>query len=248
MKKLLFILSLAAAFSSCGSKNKGMTSAHADKDLGALISSLQKSPQDYKWIHANGSAHYNGNGQDFTASTSLRLRKDSILWGNVNVFIEVARLLVNKDSVTMLNRPQKQYSVFPVADLQKMLAIPNLTLSSLQDILMAYPPFALNNKYEFLKRENDYKLSYTGPNYREEMTIDAATLRMKEYVFKINESRKIRITYEDFSKEGNLILPNKINFELESPEKTQILIEISSYTFADADEAPFSIPSSYRKQ
>ncbi len=249
MKKIFFILPLVVLLASCGIHKKGTISANkADKGRDELISAFKKSDTTFRWMTAHGKIHYSGNGQDFTASSSLRFRSDSVIWANATYLIEVVRALIKTDSATVLNRANREYYKFSVGDLQQMLAIPGLTLQALQRIFMAYPPFGIDKRFGFTKRETDYKLEYTSPTYMEQIILDATTFRMKEYVFKVNESKKIKIAYEDFDKVNGLFLPKKINFELETPEKTQIVFDISEYTLSDSEEVPFSIPASYRKR
>jgi hypothetical protein len=238
-------LSIIVLLSSCKThKLAQIPAAKAESSLQGLITALEKSENDYTWMRTRAHISYNGN----SASATIKMRKDSLVWGAVNLFLELARGEITRDSAVLLNRTQKEYTSYPVASLQDVLAIPGLGLKSVQRLLMAVPPFPLNLKYSLEKRENEYKLSYFGPEYREEYLLEASTLRMKEYTFKKSETHKVRITYEDFEHVNNLILPKKINFEIESPEKSQISFEVTEYTLPATDEAPFSIPASYHKR
>ncbi len=210
MKKILLILPLIFLLASCGVSKKAHTSSKADKGNAELISAYNNSIHPYRWLKGRGKFTYTGNGQEFSASGSLKFREDSLIWGNVNYLIEVARGIITKDSAVLLNRANREYSIYSIKDLQNILAISGLNLKAIQRIFMACAPFGIDKKYQLLKRESAYQLDYQNPMYLEQIILDASTLRMKEYRFKLNESQKIRITYEDFNKTNEMFLPKKL--------------------------------------
>jgi len=244
------IVLLALLLTSCGPSHNLTKAVPANKemDMAGLVKAVSAAAPDYKWLQMSSSMSYAGQDQKYDAGAVIKMRKDSIIWASVSVLFEIARALVNNDSTSIMYRLQKQYSVFPNSSLQNMLAIQNLTMPSFQRLLLAYPPFGLNENYKFTKQENSYLVQNTTPLYQETITLDASMMRMTQYTYAKNETQKIIINYSNFEKNGNNFFPKKIGIEVHSPDVINISLDVNSYTLSDKDEAPFKIPASYKKQ
>ena len=247
---LLIAILLLFGFTDCVPKGK-ITKPRGKKIVANNLAELKKQIGDntstYKWLSTQAAMTYDDGNSEVTANLSMRNRSDSIIWASANLLIEAARILVNKDSATILNRLQKNYSVFPVADLNKMFAINNLDLHSVQNLLRALPPFAIDDKSKFETLKDGYRLQNQQATYKEDITIDPAILRMTQYRYERNASEYVLINYSDFKEAGNQVLPNKIDIEVHTPEKIHITLNISDYSLEETNEAPFYIPDSYTK-
>jgi len=214
------------------------------KALREKIASLEP---NYQWLRMRADVDYKSDDDQYSANTSFRIKKNELIWGSVSVLIEAARLQITNDSAVMLNRLQKEYTTLKTADLQKMLAIEGLDVSALQKLLLAQPPFGIREGSKLTQGENAYNLSFQNASYKEDMDIDAKTLSLNKYHFEKNATQYITVSYSDFKQVDNKNLPQKIEFDIASPQKILITLNVSDYTFLDTDDAPFSIPSTYKK-
>ena len=128
-----------------------------------------------------------------------------------------------------------------------MLSIQGLSLRSLQQLLLACPPFGLSDNAKLSKQENGYMIENTTPLFKETINLNALTLRMNQYTYQKNESEKLIVSYSDFEKYGNNYFPKKIVMEIHSTEAVTITLDIKNYTLQDKDEAAFKIPASYSR-
>lgn len=216
-------------------------------DIISLVNNLEKTPSAYQWLRARSRLQYQDAGNQYTANAFIKMRQDSLIWSSVSLLIELARAQITNDSATFLLRTSREYESYPVSDLQRMIAIQGLDLKAVQRLLIAYPPFGLNDAYTFSKKEDSYLLSKTTPVYQENIEMDAVSLRMKQYEYKRSESQRITIKYSDFEKIENMQLPRKIEMELQMPEKIFVTFEITNYQLLSSDEVSFSIPENYKK-
>ena len=151
--KIIFILLSIITLASCRSTKKIQT-AITKKDtvesvttpkidttqlINNALLALKNNRIDYKTFSAKVDVDYRG-GDDkhYDVNANLRMHKDSLIWISVNaVFgIEAMRLLINKDSVFLLDKLNKTYLTRSIDYLQEVSGLP-LTLSSLQDMLLS---------------------------------------------------------------------------------------------------------------
>jgi hypothetical protein len=201
----------------------------------------------YKWLDTQGEITYSDGTNTVTANLNMKTRKDSLIWVSGNVLIEAVRMLITRDSAVILNRLQKNYSVFPVSDLNKMLAINDLDLHSVQNLMQALPPFKLDDKSRFENKIEAYHIINQQPTYKEDITIDTRILRMTQYRYEHNATEYVLVNYSDFKQVGDQMLPNKIDMDVRTPDKIHIILNVSDYSLQQTDEASFYIPESYTK-
>lgn len=240
---------LYATTSSCSLLKKSHTETeekHSSEKIDAakLITTLSSVQPDFKWLQTNGTVSYNG--QD--AKIAMKMYKDSLVWASVNFLIELARGQVNNDSATLLIRPEKSYVSFPTDSLKQWFAIDNLSLASLQRIMLAFPPFQIDTSYSFDITDGEITLSKTTPTYHEFMSIDKSSFNLTNYTYKRSETDKITIHYSDFKKEKGMNLPGKIELNVINGTETNISLSYIEYSTSDEDNAGFFIPQSYHQR
>lgn len=122
-KIIILLLSITLLASSC--------SAH--KKL------VQPAPQQsFEWLTAMLDIQAEGDGQSFNdLSGQLRMRRDSLVWLNVNATmgVEVLRAKFSADSVWIVNRLEKTYLAEPMDSLATQLGMP-LSLPWIQTLLL----------------------------------------------------------------------------------------------------------------
>lgn len=214
----------------------------------SLSDALQKNEIQYQWLRVKTTVAYEDPDNSYSAFTQLKLQKDKLIWGSVTMLIELVRAQINQDSATFLNRTAKEYSSFPVSNLQQMLAIEGLSLSSLQRLLMARPPFELNKDSKLTVGEKDYVIEHTSPAFKEEIQLASDVTHMMRYRYERNQTEYLEVNYPEFTEVDGRTLPKKIDMNIvQAARKMRITLDVSDYTFLDSDEAPFSIPSSYKR-
>ena len=242
-------LFVAIIISSCHRKVnvQHVSETKADKAKGAFVETLEKSKTPFKWLRIKAKVRYQGKGNDYTAGLLMKMRQDSIIWGVANVVLEVGRLLINKDSASILIGIKGQYAIYTLPELQQSLGLQNLAICPMQDLILAYPPFTIGSDYNFVIKDNTYHLYRTTAMGKEDMIIDATNMRIKEFDFKRNESNKVHITYESWEMVNGNAMPKKIIINAHAPDETIITFDINSYTLSDDESVRFNIPSGYEK-
>jgi hypothetical protein len=251
-KYLLLLLCLPLVMSSCGSRKKATTAVPAASanisDVAQLGHALDSMRPDFRWMRMNGSATYQDPGTESPqVNIAIKMRKDSLVWSRVSFsIIEVAKLLANKDSLTLLNRQQKSYQVMPVSGLEELTGISGLDIHALQSVLLGRPPFGLKKGAVLEKKDGIYSVSYENDAYKERMELNAG-LTLDSYYYEKSAGSNVKITYTDYRKEGDMLLPHNLAIEIMTPDKININLSITEYTLLPTDEAPFIIPPNYTR-
>lgn len=253
MSKRLFV-SLAVLLVLAGGCKRGRKVSKGDmpadlNSVQAYSEALQKNAIQYQWLRIKAGLTYEDSDNSYSASAQLKLQKDRLIWGSVTMLIELVRAQINQDSATFLNRTAKEYSSVPVKDLQQMLAIEGLDLSALQRLLIAQPPFGINKESKLVsKAEEAYTIDYISVSFKERISIAPAATHLTSYRYERNQSEYLEVNYSDFTEIDGRTLPKKIDMHIaQAAKKIRIILDVSDYTFLDTDEAPFSIPSSYKR-
>jgi len=185
--------------------------------------------------------------QNFTINAVMI--KDSLIWASISALgIEGIRILVDKDSIKLINRLKKTYYVHSTDFLEQFLGQP-FGVSQLQQLLLGNPIFDFENlKYS----ENDF--------YGEHFSSQAG---MARYIVQLNEclrinrfvlkeagsERKLDSEYSNFMKvKKHGILPTIMNLHVKD-ERKDVYFKLQ-YVSVNTDEInaiPFRIPSRYAR-
>ena len=67
---------------------------------------------DYDYLKAKAKFRYNDGKEDLKATANFRIKKDSLIWMSISASlgIEAARVMINKDSMAIMDRLNKQYT------------------------------------------------------------------------------------------------------------------------------------------
>jgi len=107
------------------------------RPIGFLFEKLRRSAlPDAHTLSASANVFIDQNGQRVNANANLIWVRDSALWVNVKKLgIEAARALITKDSVWVINRLEKTWSVRSIESLQQQYGLPG-GFAALQQTLL----------------------------------------------------------------------------------------------------------------
>jgi len=214
--KIIFILLAIITLASCRSTKKIQTAIEKKDtvetvttpkiDTTQLINNalltLKNNRIDYKTFSAKVDVDYRG-GDDkhYDVNANLRMHKDSLIWISVNaVFgIEAMRLLINKDSVFLLDKLNKTCLTRSIDYLQEVSGLP-LTLSNLQDILAGNPVF-IDSVVSYSNDNSTISLLSIGKTFKNLVTINGeknVLVHSKLDDLDITRSRTADLNYDDY--------------------------------------------------
>lgn len=203
---------------------------------------------DFQDVTMRVKANYTGGDNDQGFGMIVKMRKDSFVWVSISVMIEVARAYVTPDSFTLIDRIGKKYYVESIDEIEKFVG-QELTLSQLQDLLLANPLFAIEG---FQKNSDELRNDFLQQNQSgilNRMQLTGCYRPLSSEFSTTLNTRSVVVDYKDYEKEKELgMVPHVVSLEAsDSLNKYNLLLEYTSLSTEPIDPFVFKIPSRYVK-
>ncbi len=219
----------------------------------------------FEWINAKFNASVVTKDKSTSFTVNLRVRKDSALWMSISALgIEVARALVTKDSLKMIDRINSKYMLTNYNYLNELLQVV-VDFDMMQSLLVGNNFSYLDDKKfksSFIDGDR-YVLSTLGKRKLRKTIVDDKEINAKisqdiwldAENFKVQKmniqdkkaNKKLVAEYKDFRDVDGQKFPFVASFNVESTKSVQISIEYSKVTINKAQDFPFSVPEKYEK-
>ncbi|MBL4669130.1 MAG: DUF4292 domain-containing protein [Flavobacteriales bacterium] len=204
-------------------------------------------------------------GKKKSFKTHLRIRKDSTIWMSITPLlgIEMARVIITKDSVKFLNRVSKEYFLGNFSYINQVFGT-DLDYQMLEALLIGNSlDFEENEKIHsrvdrkkdlyYLSTEKKRKVNKELQKEKEKIKKEAQVLWLDPVTFKIKElllsspetDRSLIGFYSDFQDIATQLIPYKIRFTLKSKTSTAIEINYTKFSTGKILSYPFKISSKY---
>ncbi len=252
---LIIAVLLFVGLSACKSrKNKIITpsivnpvdsiikTANAEDFLGFTI-------KDWQYFSSKIDVDYRNGDDQKNVNVHIRMLKDSLVWISAGLFgIEAARVLINKDSMVVLNKLEKTYMVYKNEAISGFSDVP-LTVGQIQNLIIGQPVYAL--KLYKIAMNNDARISI---QYPQEKFITSHQYGKQFYTIDttaINDrttSNYAMARYQDYSVVNGHNFPLTTYLTASNGNKLiYIDMKFQDTDFETVVTFPFTIPSSYEK-
>ncbi|QDK78102.1 DUF4292 domain-containing protein [Spirosoma sp. KCTC 42546] len=213
---------------------------------------------DFRYLAAKSKISFKSPSQDIdNASVNIRVRKDSLIWLSVSKLgIEAVRGLITHDSITIIDKIHREYTVYDFPTLSKQFNF-QMNFQLLQALIVGNLPLP-KRPAQKIKNERDYLLLRQSEgkvlveNYIGEQDRKLKKLMVTEQPTK----NTLRLDYEDFTSLNNFLFPYTSLVTLDYQSKTdgqfyQTLLRIKHNKVELVDKNPgfpFTIPSNYQRR
>ncbi|MFI5135760.1 MAG: DUF4292 domain-containing protein [Chitinophagales bacterium] len=159
MNKLLAAAAITFLFASCKTQSvvtKTSTAPAPPKsDVStAIVDSLKAHPFQFEWLNAKAKVSVNNAGDETDFTANIRMRKDSAIWISISpaLGIEVARMLMTRDSIRVIDRLNKQRFTRSYDFFKTYTSMP-VDFFSVQNLITGNPIF-LQDHYAVSSRDS----------------------------------------------------------------------------------------------
>ncbi|MEO6356663.1 MAG: DUF4292 domain-containing protein [Ferruginibacter sp.] len=267
----LFFFTLIAVISAGGCKTaKKIQTAVAKKDtvsvvitntsaddslkvIRAAMNEVKSHKMDFKTFSAKVKVDYQNNkGNQPNITAYIRILKDSLIWvsGYATVFnIEAFRVLINKDSVYLIDKINKQVQYRSIDYLQEVTAIP-FDYKTLQDLLVGNPVFFGDSVISYKETESKILLATLGKFFKNLLTIDKSNhylTHSKLDDVNINRNRTADITYNNFENNNGITFSTYREITVSEKNKLDIQLNYKQWEFNKDLSIIFNIPKNYKR-
>jgi hypothetical protein len=216
-----------------------------------IIQQMNASQINFKTFSAKVDVDYrDADGKKYDLNAVIRMQKDSLIWVSVNAAlgIEVMRMIVTKDSVKLLDKLDKVYTIRRIDYLQEVTSLP-LSLSTLQDLIIGNPVFVDRNVVSYSAGAGSITLLSIGEWFKNLLVINATdkkVLRSKLDDVDISRHRTADLTYTDYEDKRGALFSTRRNITVVEKKKLDIRLNFKQYSFNDPVTFPFSVPKNYK--
>jgi len=212
---------------------------------------------DFDYLTAKSKISFKSPEQSIdNASVNIRVRKDSIIWVSISKLgIEAVRSLISRDSIVILDKIHREYSVYDYPTLSKQFNFA-MNFDLLQALIVGNLPLP-KRPAQKVKNERDYLLlrQSEGKVLVENYIGEDRKLK-KLMVTEQPTKNTLRLDYEDFSSLNNFLFPYTSLVTLDYQSKTdgqfyQTLLRIKHNKVELTEKNPgfpFTIPASYERR
>lgn len=236
-----------------------------DKTAEDLLKAINDSSFKAQWINGKASVETDIEGKTSSFDISIRSRKDSALWISISPLlgIEVARVMITRDTVKFMDRLHKKYQVTDYNLLNDLLHM-NIDFEIVQGVLTGNIFSYKKNKFNSVYIEEDkYYILSTLSKHKLKRSLEEKDpnkpiiqdMWISDYNYRINKlsieddrvSKALVTDYEEYRYTDAGLFPFKSKTAIKAEKNVSITIEYSKINVNEPQELPFNVPGSYEK-
>lgn len=245
-------LMVMLTLSSCSLSRKAGGNNRTDALTGeAILREVMANQMQADWLDGKVNIDYNDGDQSFSATASIKMRKDSVIWMNVKKFgFELGRVLVTKDSIYILDRINNEFSVEPLSYVEERYNFP-ASLNMLELLILGNPFFIVTDSLQAQPANEQHLLSATRGLKSNRFWFDAKTYRLqKMQIEEDDEKRRMNLellNYTPVPKAQDFSYLRKIEVASSETGRANIQIEFTKVEINVPTDIKFEIPERYSR-
>jgi len=252
---------------SCKNIERAKRSSLEGKKTEYLLQQLYANTFQFETLSSKASIEINQTNKKTSFKANIRLQKDSAIWISVTPLlgIEMARVLITRDTVKVINRLEKSYFIGDYSYINKRFNV-DVEFELLQSILLGNViAFEEDEKLKFaVDREKYYlgnlkkrkaKKADDKPERIEKEKEEIISIWVNQNNYKIENflysdltaDRFILGEYRDHFEVENQLFPKNLKFEFQTKDPSIVKIEYSRVSLNDPLKFSFNISSKYEQ-
>ncbi|MEJ7610738.1 MAG: DUF4292 domain-containing protein [Ferruginibacter sp.] len=265
---VLILFCMAAFFSQCRS-GRTITKAIAPRDTSKIVQvqssadsvflvnstkgELQRKLIDFKTFSAKIKLEIDdskGKKPDLVAN--VRMIKDSAIWISISATflnVEVFRVFIDRDSVILLNKQDKEVQYRSISYLQEITDIP-FDFKTLQDLILGNPVFFNEENITVRKLENFLLVSSVGREFKNMLTLsmpDHLLQHSKLDDLDIMQNRTASFSYDSYNNNAGFPFSTYRQIIATEKNKLDVRMNFKQFEFNKELSLSFSVPKNYKK-
>ena len=247
--RLVFSLLLLVAVASC---NRALIPTSSD-----AANSLSIQRLDFDYLKAKAKFRYDDGKDDLKATANIRVRKDSLIWMSISATlgIEAARIMISQDSMIVMDRLNKQYTVLQYADLTSKYNF-DISYDLMQSVLLGDISTPIEKEDKVTKEPAYFLVLQDRGDVKMENYINLSTMKLERAKWlDLPTNNTLTINYTNFQLINELAFPHENQIILKyagsgnTTKNTRISIDYNKAEITDKKEKfPFNIPQKYERK
>lgn len=223
----------------------------ASSSTQAIIKALDKQAFKSDWMDARARISFKNEDMSVSGSATIRMKKDSLLWISVKKLgFEVARAMITRDSVLILDRINNEYGRFGLSYLSASYNLP-ANFGMVQSVVLGKPYFVNPTSVRLEESDQTYALTDQIPGHQVTYSLDRKDLRLlgMKYRSALGDQELIAnlSEYAEIAKQQNFSYFRDFRLEEKDDSITEVTIKFSQIDLDTPQDIPFSIPRRYKR-
>lgn len=193
---LLIIFVLTAG---CGASKKANVGKVDINSPEALMKTLITNQVNVQWFSGRAKIDFSDDKMSIGVTATIRIKKDSVIWASVRKLgFEVARALITKDSVFIIDKINDTYEARDLNYLAKEYNVP-ASYEAIEAIFLGNPVFFTTTGFQSELKENNYHLFGKSVTMDTHYWLDSKTLQLNRMQFEeVKDNRVVNVKLEDY--------------------------------------------------
>lgn len=254
---VIILLSFSLIFSSSCRSKKIQSAACLPDNAGVnkeakkeVFKSVESNRFEFEYFSANASGDFSDGTSEYGLNASVRMQRNEKVWISVSfLFLEAARILIDKDSVYILNYLEKSATVRSLDFVGTFLGT-QLTIGQIQDVLVGNSVLQHDGNSSLDNSENQLKITTRIKQYLFDEIINAQNFRpTKVNATETGGKNKLDLQYDDYTQLNCRLLPQKV--QLLAVTNTSTISASLNYSDISTEPVtswPFNIPAKYERK
>ena len=247
MKKAIYILTiLIFTLSGCRSLKRTDYKSTYKISSRKLHKELHKKRFSANSFESRFTLNFNDKYQNLSGRGRIRIQKDSIIWGSINVLgIPIIKFKITPKKVQYYNKLNSEYYDGNFALINQQLGM-DLSYDNLQNLLLGDIIIPLNAKeYELSINKDYYQLDDKG-NILSRVKITPFFKVLSEIMQ--HQNGQLSVNYKDYQVVEKQNIPKKIVVKTkQTPNDIEAVVEYKSASVGKELRFPFKIPEGYKR-
>ena len=207
---------------------------------------------DFEYLQAKTKIQYEDGIQNLNANATIRIRQDSLIWISISsTGVEGIRSIIQKDSIFVIDRINKEYREFSFDSLRRAYNIP-IDYHMVESALIGNLIKARKNNDKVMKNDDFFILKQNSGNLAIDNFVNAKTMKIERVKVRENPSdSNMEIKYEDFQITNEILIPYKNSVFLTYNRNNSELVSHLNINFSRVAinekkiKFPFNVPNRY---
>lgn len=263
---ITFLILITLVFSACKTQKNAKRKDLKVNKTEYLFQQLKQEEFQFDYLSAKANVKVIQDDKKNSFKANIRVKKDSLIWISISALrIEMARVMISRDSVKVINRIEKNYFAGDYEYINRRFNL-ELEFDLIQSILVGNPinfepdekvklsidkeKYYLGNlkkrkakkaddKPQKIERQKDEVIS---------LWVDQKTFKIRNFLFSdLTANRFITGQYDEFMPVGNQLLPHDLSFEFKSEKPAKVELEYSKVSLEGPLKFSFNISSKYEQ-
>lgn len=250
MKNILFLISFLVVISGC--KPGEVVNKGKEKTETVILKKMIDNDIDFDWFSSKIKTDYKSGDESMSVTLQVKIEKDKQIWISGQKFgLEGMRMLIDQDSIRVLNRLKRTYEVTDFSYIAKEFNLP-ANFEAIQNFLVGNA-LKLGDDAVYNLKNSEIQTILIGVenNLRATYSLNKLNFNLEEFLLEDTKaSRQVlakQLDYQKIDKKGDFSYLREIELSSEETENIFVKMAYSRVEFDEKKSMSFTVPSSYKR-